>query len=135
MDTFWRETVVATHALLGMTTRRPIFLWALTLSLIIVGQGPTEPHRSFIRLTVLGWGATLFAVCIPILDDGAYHQCSSSPCDLTIGEMFANPQIPAWIDHISDPNAKVGAQGLHDDSHLSLGRAVGPLYGSGNDWR
>ncbi len=47
---------------------------------------------------------------------------------LTIGEMFASPQMPAWIDHISDPNAKGRAQGFMTMA-ISLGRAVGPLYG------
>ena len=47
---------------------------------------------------------------------------------LTIGEMFASPQMPAWIDDISDPNAKGRSQGMMTMA-ISLGRAVGPLYG------
>jgi MFS family permease len=47
---------------------------------------------------------------------------------LTIGEILASPQIPAWVDDVSDPNAKGHAQGLLT-MFVSLGRAIGPLYG------
>ncbi|MYV36179.1 MFS transporter [Weissella cibaria] len=125
------ETVVATHMTdLGMTTQDYSFLWTINGIVIIVGQGLLDRiiEKLPFRLTVLG-GTALFAVSFLFLMNAkTYPMFIFTFMILTIGEMFASPQMPAWIDHISDPNAKGRAQGFMTMA-ISLGRAVGPLYG------
>ena len=47
---------------------------------------------------------------------------------LTIGEMIGFPGIPAWIDKLAGDNDKGKFQGIYNMA-ISLGRAIGPLYG------
>ncbi|WP_439818998.1 MFS transporter [Weissella paramesenteroides] len=125
------ETVIATHMTdLGMTTKDYSFLWTLNGIIIIFGQGLLNRIIVYLplRLTVLG-GSTLFAISFLVLIQAkTYPMFIASFIILTIGEIFASPQIPAWIDKLSDPNAKGHAQGLLT-MIVSLGRAIGPLYG------
>lgn len=125
------ETVVATHMTdLGMTTQDYSFLWTLNGIVIIVGQGLLDRiiEKLPFRLTVLG-GTALFAISfIFLMGAKTYPMFIFTFMILTIGEMFASPQMPAWIDDISDPNAKGRSQGMMTMA-ISLGRAVGPLYG------
>lgn len=125
------ETVIATHMTdLGMTAKDYSFLWTLNGIIIIFGQGLLDRfiERLSVRWTVLV-GATLFAFSFLILIQAkTYPMFVLSFIILTIGEILASPQIPAWIDDLSDPNAKGHAQGLLT-MFVSLGRAIGPLYG------
>ena len=125
------ETVIATHMTdLGMTTKDYSFLWTLNGIIIIFGHGLLNRiiDRLPLRLTVLG-GSTLFALSFLVLiHSKTYPMFIVSFVILTIGEIFASPQIPAWVDKLSDPTAKGHAQGLLT-MFVSLGRAIGPLYG------
>ncbi|SCC04369.1 MFS transporter [Weissella bombi] len=125
------ETVIATHMTdLGMTAKDYSFLWTLNGVIIIFGQGLLDRfiERLPVRWTVLG-GSTLFALSFLILIQATtYPMFVFSFVILTIGEILSSPQIPAWIDDLSDPNAKGHAQGLLT-MFVSLGRAIGPLYG------
>ena len=125
------ETVIATHMTdLGMTTTDYSFLWTLNGIIIIFGQGLLDRfiEKLPFRISVLG-GTILFAVSFLFLIQAkTYPMFIMTFIILTIGEMFASPQMPAWIDEISDPNAKGRAQGFLSMT-ISLGRAVGPLYG------
>lgn len=125
------ETVIATHMTdLGMTTKDYSFLWTLNGIVIIFGQGLLDRfiERLPVRWTVLV-GSTLFAGSFLVLIQATtYPMFIVSFLILTIGEILASPQIPAWVDDVSDPNAKGHAQGLLT-MFVSLGRAIGPLYG------
>lgn len=125
------ETVIATHMTdLGMTTKDYSFLWTLNGVVIIFGQGLLDRfiERLPVRWTVLV-GSTLFAGSFLVLIQATtYPMFIVSFLILTIGEILASPQIPAWVDDVSDPNAKGHAQGLLT-MFVSLGRAIGPLYG------
>jgi predicted MFS family arabinose efflux permease len=125
------ETVVATHMTsLGMTTQDYSFLWTLNGIVIIFGGLLLDriiDHLSF-KLSVLG-GGFLFALSfLFLIYADSYLGFVLTFMLLTVGEMFASPQVPAWIDSIGNPNAKGQAQGLVAMS-TSLGRAVGPMYG------
>lgn len=125
------ETVVATHMTsLGMSTEQYSFLWTLNGIVIIIGGFVLDRfiQRIPFKVSVLG-GSTLFALSfIYLIFAHAYWEFILAFMILTFGEMFASPQIPAWVDHVGDPNNRGQSQGLIT-MLTSFGRAVGPLYG------
>lgn len=125
------ETVVATHMVsLGMSTEQYSSLWTLNGLIIIVGGIALD--RVIIKIpfktSVLG-GSFLFSLSfIYLIFARSYFDFICVFIILTLGEMFVSPQVPAWIDRISSPDARGQAQGLIT-MFISLGRAIGPVYG------
>jgi predicted MFS family arabinose efflux permease len=125
------ETVVATHMTdLGMTTQDYSFLWTLNGIVIIIGGLILDRIivRLSFRTSVLGGGLLFAGSFLLLIYANTYLGFVMTFMVLTIGEMFASPQVPAWIDSIGDPNAKGQSQGMVA-MVTSLGRAVGPMYG------
>lgn len=125
------ETVVASHMVaMGLSTEQYSFLW--TLNGLIIIAGGILLDRVIVKIpfkvSVLG-GSFLFAISfIGLIFAHSYWNFIFAFIILTIGEMFVSPQVPAWIDRISSPEARGQAQGLIT-MFISLGRALGPVYG------
>lgn len=125
------ETVIATHmTALGLTTQDYSMLWTINGIVIIIGQVILNRFLADVsfKLTVLG-GTTLFAISfIFLMFARTYTDFLVAFLILTVGELLASPQIPAWIDAIGNPNAKGQEQG-YVTMMISFGRALGPFYG------
>ncbi|MDR3191315.1 MAG: MFS transporter [Lactobacillaceae bacterium] len=125
------ETVIATHmTALGFSTQEYSMLWTINGVVIIIGQLILNRfvERLPFKFTVLG-GSFFFAVSfIFLMFANTYAEFVATFMILTVGELLAMPQIPAWIDRIGNPDAKGQEQG-YVTMMTSFGRAVGPLYG------
>lgn len=124
------ESVVATHMTdLGLSIRDYSSLWTINGVVLIIGQSVLNRYADRIkyRQSVLT-GAVLFALSFICLTYArTYPQILGTFMILTLGEMLAAPQIPAWVVSVSDPHAKGHAQGQVMMA-TSFGRALGPMF-------
>jgi len=125
------ESVVATHMTdLGLSIQDYSSLWTINGVVLIIGQSILNKYADRIKFktSVIG-GGILFALSFLFLIIAqTYVAFLGAFMILTVGEMLASPQIPAWIAKISDPNAQGHAQG-QVMMVTSFGRALGPLFG------
>ncbi|MCM0582944.1 MFS transporter [Weissella diestrammenae] len=125
------ESVVATHMTdLGLTIQDYSSLWTINGVVLIIGQSILNRYADRIKFktSVLGGGLLFASSFLFLITAKSYAAFLGAFMILTVGEMLASPQIPAWIAHISDPNAQGRAQG-QVMMFTSFGRALGPLFG------
>lgn len=105
-------------------------LWTLNGLMIVIGQ--PIMNRLFAHRSLPGQiagGTLLFASSFFLLTFASqYWTFVVIMIVLTIGEMIGFPGLPAWVDSLSLDAPKGEFQGLYNIS-ISLGRAVGPLFG------
>lgn len=125
------ESVMAVH----MTNMHIPFyayslLWTMNGFLILFGQPLVNKLAPYLKLTrQVEVGVLIFAVSFFILIFA--HTFAFFIVDfiiLTVGEMLGLPGMPALIDQVTDPSETGKYQGMANMG-ISVGRAIGPLYG------
>lgn len=128
--TLW-ESVISVHMVnLGISFEKYSLLWTLNGLMIVFGQPLANRIGANFKLsTQIFAGMLIFTLSFLLLVfDRTYSMFVLTMVILTLGEMTGFPGIPAWIDNLAGNNDKGKFQGLYNMA-ISLGRAVGPLYG------
>ncbi|KIS02596.1 MDR family MFS transporter [Paucilactobacillus wasatchensis] len=128
--TLW-ESVMAVHL---TNMHIPFYayslLWTMNGLIILVGQPLVNKFEVYLKIDhQIEIGVAIFALSFFLLifaDSLLWFAIDF--VILTIGEMMGLPSIPAWIDQLTNPNQAGKYQGLMNMS-ISVGRAIGPLYG------
>lgn len=128
--TLW-ESVMAVHL---TNMHIPFYayslLWTMNGIIILLGQplvNKLEPYLKIDRQIEIG--ITIFAFSFFLLIfANSFVWFIVDFVILTIGEMMGLPSIPAWIDQLTNPAQTGKYQGMMNMS-ISIGRAIGPLYG------
>lgn len=125
------ESVMAVH----MTNMRIPFyayslLWTLNGVLIIVGQPLVNKLSPYIKLSnQIMVGLLIFASSFLLLIFArSLWAFALDFVILTVGEMTSFAGLPAWISQLTTVNETGHYQGLLNIT-MSIGRAIGPLYG------
>lgn len=105
-------------------------LWTMNGILIIVGQPFVNKLAPYLKLRrQIEMGILIFAVSFFLLIFAkSFTFFVIDFLILTVGEMLGLPAMPALVDEITDPSQTGKYQGMVNMS-MSVGRAVGPLYG------
>ncbi|CAK1248999.1 MFS transporter [Fructobacillus tropaeoli] len=125
------ETVMAPHLRsIGISTRHYADLWVLNGLTIILFQKiiSTWANKHPYRLSVITGGFVFASSFILMLFVDQFWQIVLVFELLTLGEMLASPQVPAWVAQLTPKEVSGQAQGFVSIM-ISLGRMVGPLYG------
>ena len=125
------ESVMAVHMTnMGIPFYAYSLLWTLNGVLIIVGQPLVNKLSPYVRLSSqIMVGILIFASSFLLLIFA--RNLWAFVLDfvlLTIGEMASFAGLPAWIDQLTTVNEAGHYQGLLNIM-MSIGRAIGPLYG------
>ena len=125
------ESVMAVHMTnMGIPFYAYSLLWTLNGVLIIVGQPLVNKLSPYVRLSSqIMVGILIFASSFPLLIFA--RNLWAFVLDfvlLTIGEMASFAGLPAWIAQLTTVNEAGHYQGLLNIM-MSIGRAIGPLYG------
>lgn len=128
--TLW-ESVMAVHL---TNMHIPFYayslLWTMNGIIILVGQplvNKLEPYLKIDHQIEIGIVIFAFSFFLLIFAD-SFAWFVVDFIILTIGEMMGLPSIPAWIDQLTNPAQTGKYQGIMNMS-ISVGRAIGPLYG------
>lgn len=105
-------------------------LWTMNGILIIVGQPFVNKLAPYVKLRrQIEIGMLIFATSFFLLIFAkTFSFFIVDFLILTVGEMLGLPAMPALIDEITDPSQTGKYQGMVNMS-MSIGRAIGPLYG------
>lgn len=125
------ESVLSVHMTsLNISFEKYSLLWTLNGLMIVVLQPIANRIGANYKMSSQIYvGVTIFAASFFLLIfANQYLVFIITMAILTIGEMIGFPGIPAWIDSLSDESQKGKYQGMFNVA-LSLGRAVGPLFG------
>ena len=125
------ESVMAVHMTnMGIPFYAYSMLWTLNGLLIIVGQPLVNKLSPYVKLSnQIMVGILIFASSFLFLI--VARNLWAFIIDfiiLTIGEMTSFAGLPAWIAQLTDVNEAGHYQGLLNIT-ISVGRAIGPLYG------
>lgn len=125
------ESVISVHMTdLGISFEKYSLLWTLNGLMIVIGQPFVNRIGEKFKLSSQTYlGIFIFAVSfLGLIFAKSYSTFIVVMVSTTIGEMIGLPGIPAWIDSLSKPEERGKYQGLYN-VFISLGRAIGPLYG------
>lgn len=125
------ESILSVHMTnLGIPFRRYSEVWTLNGILIIVSQPLVAFFNERFKIgTQVGIGITLFALSfLGLVFARQYVDFIVIMVVLTIGEVIGLPIAPAWVDDMAASDQRGKYQGRYNMA-LSLGRAVGPLFG------
>lgn len=128
--TLW-ESVMSVHMTqLGISFENYSFLWTINGLLIVFIQPIINKIGSRFKMSrQIAFGVIIFGLSFFMLIFAKqYAVFVIIMVILTFGEMNGLPGIPAWIDTLADSRQKGKFQGLFN-IFMSLGRAVGPLFG------
>lgn len=128
--TLW-ESVISVHMTnLGISFEHYSLLWTLNGLMIVFGQPIANRLGEYFKMSSqIAVGSLIFILSFLILVFAkTYAVFVVTMIILTIGEMIGFPGIPAWIDKLAGDNDKGKFQGIYNMA-ISLGRAIGPLYG------
>lgn len=125
------ESVMAVHMTnMGIPFYAYSMLWTLNGVLIIIGQPLVNKLSPYVRLsTQIIVGIFIFALSFLLLIFA--RTLTAFVIDfviLTIGEMTSFAGLPAWIAQLTNVDEAGHYQGLLNIM-MSVGRAIGPLYG------
>ena len=125
------ESVMAVHMTnMGIPFYAYSMLWTLNGVLIIIGQPLVNKLSPYVRLsTQIIVGIFIFALSFLLLIFA--WTLTAFVIDfviLTIGEMTSFAGLPAWIAQLTNVDEAGHYQGLLNIM-MSVGRAIGPLYG------
>ena len=125
------ESVMAVHMTnMGIPFYAYSMLWTLNGVLIIIGQPLVNKLSPYVRLsTQIIVGIFIFAFSFLLLSFA--RTLTAFVIDfviLTIGEMTSFAGLPAWIAQLTNVDEAGHYQGLLNIM-MSVGRAIGPLYG------
>lgn len=125
------ESILSVHMTnLGIPFRRYSEVWTINGLLIIVNQPIVALFNERFKIgTQIGLGITLFALSfLGLVFARQYVDFIIIMVVLTIGEVIGLPIAPAWVDDMAADDQRGKYQGRYNMA-LSLGRAVGPLFG------
>ncbi|CAM3145038.1 MDR family MFS transporter [Lactiplantibacillus plajomi] len=125
------ESILSVHMTnLGIPFRRYSEVWTLNGILIIISQPLVAFFNERFKIgTQVGIGITLFALSfLGLVFARQYVDFIVIMVVLTIGEVIGLPIAPAWVDDMAASDQRGKYQGRYNMA-LSLGRAVGPLFG------
>jgi predicted MFS family arabinose efflux permease len=125
------ESILSVHMTnLGIPFRRYSEVWTINGLLIIVSQPIVALFNERFKIgTQIGLGITLFALSfLGLVFARQYVDFIIIMVVLTIGEVIGLPIAPAWVDDMAADDQRGKYQGRYNMA-LSLGRAVGPLFG------
>ncbi|ETY73495.1 MDR family MFS transporter [Lactiplantibacillus fabifermentans] len=125
------ESLLSVHMTnLGIPFRSYSEVWTINGLLIIVSQPIVTLFNEKFKIgTQIGFGITLFALSfLGLVFARQYIDFIIIMVVLTIGEVIGLPIVPAWVDDMAAPTQRGKYQGRFNMA-LSLGRAVGPLFG------
>lgn len=125
------ESVMAVHMTnMGIPFYAYSLLWTLNGVLIIVGQPLVNKLSPYVRLSnQIMAGLLIFASSFLLLIFArSLWFFVLDFVILTIGEMTSFAGLPAWISQLTTVNETGHYQGLLNIT-MSIGRAIGPLYG------
>lgn len=125
------ESILSVHMTnLGIPFRRYSEVWTINGLLIIVSQPIVSLFNERFKIgTQIGFGITLFALSfLGLVFARQYLDFIIIMVVLTIGEVIGLPIAPAWVDDMAADDQRGKYQGRYNMA-LSLGRAVGPLFG------
>lgn len=125
------ESILSVHMTnLGIPFRRYSEVWTINGLLIIVSQPIVSLFNERFKIgTQIGFGITLFALSfLGLVFARQYVDFIIIMVVLTIGEVIGLPIAPAWVDDMAADDQRGKYQGRYNMA-LSLGRAVGPLFG------
>lgn len=125
------ETVMAVHIVaIGIPFFQYSLLWTINGLLIVFFQplvGILDGHVA-LRTQILG-GIAIFATSfIFLIWARSFAWLTVDFVILTVGEMVGLPAVPAYVARLTAPAAAGRYQGLPNVA-MSIGRAIGPLYG------
>lgn len=125
------ESVLSVHMTnLNIQFKDYSLLWTMNGFLIIFGQPLMNKLFASHKLaTQIGMGVSIFALSFfGLIFAHQYSDFVIIMIVLTIGEMIGFPGLPAWVDNLARNGRKGKYQGMYNVA-ISLGRAVGPLFG------
>lgn len=125
------ESVMAVHMTnMGIPFYAYSLLWTLNGVLIIVGQPFVNKLSPYIKLSnQIMVGLLIFASSFLLLIFArSLWAFALDFVILTVGEMTSFAGLPAWISQLTTVNETGHYQGLLNIT-MSIGRAIGPLYG------
>lgn len=125
------ESILSVHMTnLGIPFRRYSEVWTINGLLIIVSQPIVSLFNERFKIgTQIGFGITLFALSfLGLVFARQYVDFIIIMVVLTIGEVIGLPIAPTWVDDMAADDQRGKYQGRYNMA-LSLGRAVGPLFG------
>ncbi|MFC6253916.1 MDR family MFS transporter [Secundilactobacillus hailunensis] len=125
------ESVLSVHMTnLHIAFKDYSLLWTMNGFLIVFGQPLMNRLFTNHKLaTQVGLGVSIFALSFfGLIFASQYSAFVIIMIVLTIGEMIGFPGLPAWIDSLAENGRKGKYQGMYNVA-ISLGRAVGPLFG------
>ncbi|WP_461239766.1 MDR family MFS transporter [Paucilactobacillus sp. N302-9] len=128
--TLW-ESVMSVHLTnMNIPFHNYSLLWTLNGFLILLGQPLVNKLAPYMKIDrQISIGIVIFAFSFFMLIFAkSFTFFVVDFVVLTIGEMLGLPSIPAWIDQLTDPAQTGKYQGMMNMS-ISVGRALGPLYG------
>jgi len=125
------ESLLSVHMTnLGIPFRRYSEVWTINGLLIILSQPLVRLFNERFKIgTQIGVGVTLFALSfLGLVFARQYLDFVLIMVVLTFGEVVGLPIVPAWVDDMAAADQRGKYQGRFNMA-LSLGRAVGPLFG------
>lgn len=125
------ESIMAVHMTnMGIPFYAYSLLWTLNGVLIIIGQPLVNKLSPYIRLSnQIMVGLLIFATSfILLIFARSLWAFALDFVILTIGEMTSFAGLPAWIAQLTTVDETGHYQGLLNIT-MSIGRAIGPLYG------
>ncbi|BDZ31620.1 MFS transporter [Lactiplantibacillus sp. WILCCON 0030] len=125
------ESLLSVHMTnLGIPFRRYSEVWTINGLLIILSQPIVTLFNERFKIgTQVAFGITLFALSfLGLVFARQYIDFIIIMVVLTIGEVIGLPIVPAWVDDMAAPQQRGKYQGRFNMA-LSMGRAVGPLFG------
>ncbi|MCH5463378.1 MFS transporter [Lactobacillus sp. LC28-10] len=125
------ESVLSVHMTnLHIQFKDYSLLWTMNGFLIVFGQPLMNRLFASRKLsTQIGLGVSIFALSFfGLIFAHQYSDFVIIMIVLTIGEMIGFPGMPAWIDGLAVNGSKGKYQGMYNVA-ISVGRAVGPLFG------
>lgn len=125
------ESLLSVHMTnLGIPFRRYSEVWTINGLLIILSQPIVTLFNERFKIgTQVALGITLFALSfLGLVFARQYVDFIIIMVVLTIGEVIGLPIVPAWVDDMAAVDQRGKYQGRFNMA-LSMGRAVGPLFG------
>ncbi|USS93358.1 MFS transporter [Fructilactobacillus ixorae] len=128
--TLWESVMPVHMGDLHISFEKYSLIWPINGLLIVIGQPIVNRIGLHFRMVPqIAFGVTVFAATFFMLIWARdYYWFVIIMVVLTLGEMNGLPAIPAWIDSLADARSKGQYQGMFN-IFMSLGRAVGPLFG------
>lgn len=125
------ETVMATYLhRIGISTAHYANLWVLNGLTIIVFQKMISnwANKRNYAISVISGGLIFALSFLLMLFVNQFWQIVLVFELLTVGEMLASPQVPAWVAQVTPKSVSGQAQGFVG-MMISTGRMLGPVYG------